>query len=207
MTPENSPPRKRFKTCKRFNDVGHAHAINFCCFHGQRFLASDRCCQWLAEAIGNARKSHVFDLWAYVFMPDHVHLLIWPRRPDYSISKILAAIKLPVSRKAIAYVRQTAPAFLNRMLDESNQGVSMHRFWQRGGGFDRNLWNENAVAAEIDYIHANPVRKQLCEKPEDWPWSSAADYAGLRQGPLAIDFHSLPRVVHIEPQQRPKPPR
>jgi len=32
------------------------------------------------------------------------------------------------------------------------------RFWQAGGGFDRNLWNAKAIYFSINYIEGNPVR-------------------------------------------------
>jgi hypothetical protein len=40
----------------------------------------------------------------------------------------------------------------------------------------------------IDYIHANPVRRGLVEKAEDWEWSSARWYAGIR--PVKIEMDS-----------------
>jgi putative transposase len=93
----------------------------------------------------------------------------------YDVSKILATIKQSVTRKALAYVEHEAPAFLVRMLDEQPNGQSHYRIWQRSGGYDRNLWSEKAVFAEIEYLHASPLRRQLCDRPEDWKWSSAAD--------------------------------
>ena len=67
-----------------------------------------------------------------------------------------------------------------------------HRMWQPGGGYDRNLFETKAIYLEIDYLHANPVRRGLCVRPEDWLWSSAADYAGIRKGPAALQRESLP---------------
>src|SRR5690606_4754408 len=87
-----SVKHQKFKTCKRYNEPGHAHALNFCCFRQQKFLSQERPCIWLAEAINLARTKHAFELWAYVFMPEHVDLLICPRQSDYDISKILATI-------------------------------------------------------------------------------------------------------------------
>ena len=52
---------------------------------------------------------HDFDLWAYVLMPEHVHLLIYPKADDYSISAILTDIKQPVTRKALKYIRTHSP--------------------------------------------------------------------------------------------------
>src|SRR5688500_12302968 len=111
-----APPPPKYKTCKRFNDFGHAHALTFCCFKRQKFLAKDRSCQWLSQAIHLARVKHGFDLWAYVFMPEHVHLVICPTAA-YDISKILATIKQSVTRKALAFVQTQAPSFLARMRD------------------------------------------------------------------------------------------
>jgi putative transposase len=80
------------------------------------------------------------------------------------------------------------------MLDVQPNGKSAHRFWQRGGGYDRNITEPETVWAEIAYIHSNPVRRGLCERPEEWYWSSAADYLAIGSGPLSLDRGSLPRT-------------
>jgi putative transposase len=198
MAAQNSDQPIRFKACRRYNDVGHAHALTFSCFQRRPFLTSERSCLWLAEAIAAASCKHEFLIWAYVFMPEHVHLLVCPQTPSYSISKFLASLKLPVTRKAIAHVTAHAPEFLRQMSDSSPQGDRHLRFWQRGGGFDRNVWSEQVLLKEIDYFHANPVKRGLCQRPEDWRWSSAGDYLGSGQGPLELDLQSLPRFFQTE---------
>ncbi|MDX2198672.1 MAG: hypothetical protein SF069_06835 [Phycisphaerae bacterium] len=57
----------------------------------------------------------------------------------------------------------------------------------RGGEYDRNHWSEEACWSAIEYINANPVRRGLCKAPEDWEWSSARSYAGLRPTPVEMD--------------------
>ena len=198
MGSTNSRSGVKFKTCRRYNVAGHAHALTFSCFQRRPFLASERTCLWLAEAIGAASCQHEMFVWAYVFMPEHVHLLVCPQAAVYSISKFLASLKLPVTRKAASYVQRCAPESLRQMTDRQPGGAAQRRFWQRGGGFDRNVWSDKAILNEIDYIHANPVRRGLCNRPEDWPWSSAADYLGIRQGPLDLDLQSLPRFFNTE---------
>ena len=155
-------------------------------------LSKDRSRQWLVDAVGKARGEHLFHVWAYVIMPEHAHFLLWPTQPVYDISDVLKAIKQSVTQKALLYVKSEARWFLPAMADRQPSGEVSHRFWQRGGGYDRNLFEPKAIWMEIDYLHANPVRRALCEKPEDWYWSSAADHAGVRQGPLRIDKVSLP---------------
>jgi REP element-mobilizing transposase RayT len=81
------------------NEPEHAHELTFTCYHGYQFLKTYRACQWLADAIDKARRRWEFQLWAYVFMPEHVHLIVYPSRRDYDIARIRAAIKAcrPVS--------------------------------------------------------------------------------------------------------------
>ncbi len=125
-------------------------------------------------------------------MPEHVHLLIWPQREDYSISAILTSIKKPVTNAALRHIRRTAPEFLNFMRDEQPNENTEYRFWQRGGGYDRNLWTPKDIWEKIVYIHRNPVRRGLAKQMEEWPWSSVQDYLNLREAPLILDRASLP---------------
>ena len=183
------------KTCKRYNDAGHAHSLTFSCFKRQPFLSRDRSRRWALDAIRKALRKHRYHLWAYVIMPEHLHLLVWPTEPEYNVSSFLQSMKTSVARTAVAFVKNNAPSYLPKMLDRQPNGKEHYRFWQRGGGYDRNITEPRTTWLEIDYLHANPVRRDLCKRPEDWYWSSAADYADVRTGPLEIDFSSLPRTA------------
>jgi putative transposase len=181
------------KTCKRYNISGQAHGLTFSCFHNQKFLSRPRTCQWLVMSILRAKEKHNFSLWAYVFMPDHVHLLIFPRNKEYSISKILQSIKQPVSSKAIAYLKENAPSALKKL--STGQKSRPYRFWQKGGGYDRNMTKVDTLIDSLRYIHLNPVRKKLVESPNGWYYSSAAQWDGLDAGPLPIDKSDWPAFI------------
>ncbi len=77
------------------------------------------------------------------------------------------------------------------MADE-HQGRVTYRFWQRGGGYDRTLTNAATIANAIDYIHLNPVRDGLCQRPEDWVWSSAQEHLKIRRDFLDMDLDVIP---------------
>ena len=66
------------KRCQRWNTPWQAHGLTFSCYRRQAFLSKDRTRGYLADAVNRARETHGFHVWAYVFMPEHVHLLIWP---------------------------------------------------------------------------------------------------------------------------------
>lgn len=182
---------KRYtKRCRRWDLPGQAHALTFSCYRRRTFLSTERACEWLVEAIGAARQRHAFDLWAYFFMPDHVHLIVYPRRDDYSISRILLSIKQPVSRRAIHYLKLHHPEDLHLMA--TGQRARPYHFWQKGGGYDRNITRVETLVETVRYIHANPVRRGLVATPEQWRYSSAAEWDGNQPGPLAIDRDSFP---------------
>jgi putative transposase len=179
------------KRIRRFDEPGHAHYLTFSCFRNQRFLTSERACLWLIDAIRHARIQTTFDLWAWVFMPDHVHLLLRPRE-GIVVSQILSAIKVPVAKRAAGWVRRAAPEFVPRMLDVQPGGKRFLRFWQRGGGYDRNIVSAQEIYEKIGYVHKNPVRRGLIESPADWRWSSYAAWEYGTDEPLPLDRRTLP---------------
>jgi len=189
--PTKRPHRKR---CKRYDVPGHAHYLTFSCFRRQPFLRGERACRWLAEAIGRARTAVPFDLWAYVFMPEHVHLLIRPR-PAQGISGILKAIKQPVAVESLRFVKANEPGFLPRMAHVQSCGKTSHRFWQRGGGYDKNIWTDAEAHEKIAYIHANPVRRGLVEHPREWFWSSWRAWEEGVEKPLRVDRDTAPSMA------------
>ena len=118
------------KTRKSFNKPGEAHELTFSCFKRQKFLGKERTRRYFLAALDLAREKHGFHLWAYVIMPEHAHVLIWPKREEYSVSGILKTIKQSVARKAIRYLRDENPAGLKLLATGHKE--SPYRFWMDG---------------------------------------------------------------------------
>ena len=83
-------------------------------------------------------------------------------------------------------MKSNAPRWLGRLAVREGSRVR-HRFWQPGGGYDRNITSSETLRAMIEYIHANPVRRGLVATAEEWEWSSARWYAGMRPVKLEMD--------------------
>ena len=145
------------KKCKRWNYPNHAHELTFSTYLNHQFLKHAVICDFLTESINQAKSCYPFSLWAYVIMPNHVHLLIYPKEKDYSISKILGAIKRPAARKSIDWLKTHKPQYL-KVLEISENNKKYH-FWQKGGGYDRNIRSIDVLVNSAKYIHRNPVRK------------------------------------------------
>ena len=159
------------KRRRRFNEPGQPRELTFSCYRRLPFLASDRTREWFRDALEAARAKFGFQVWAYVLMPEHVHLLVYPGENPEQMSAFLKELKEPTARKAIALVKESSPRWLEQLRVREGQRLR-HRFWQPGGGYDRNITTAGALRAAIEYIHANPVRRGLVAQAEDWEWSS-----------------------------------
>jgi putative transposase len=171
---------------RSIDEPHHAHELTFSCYQRRPFLRSERTCLWLVEAINEARERLGFLLWAYVFMPEHAHLLVFPNSTKSKISEVLRCIKQPVGFKAIQFIERHAPEFLSQVTRQRGQRTE-RLFWQSGGGYDRNITEPRALLAVIEYIHQNPGRRGLVNRPEEWRWSSASSYLSGEPRDLAVD--------------------
>ena len=178
------------KRCRRFNERGQPRELTFSCYRQYPFLARERTRHWFSAALQAARTRFGFQILAYVVMPEHVHLLVYPGEAPERMSRFLRAVKEPVARQAIRCLKANAPGWLVRIAVREGSRLRQ-RFWQPGGGYDRNITSMDTLRAMIEYIHANPVRRGLVGKAEDWEWSSARWYAGIRPVPIAMDAQIL----------------
>ncbi|MBX3315592.1 MAG: hypothetical protein KF902_01875 [Phycisphaeraceae bacterium] len=181
-----------YKRLKRREVAGQARALNFSCFNSRPFLRSDRACMWLADAVRVNLDKHDCHLWAYCFMPTHVHLFVYPQADPPSVGLFLESVKKSVALRAKHWTQMHAPHRLAVMADARPDGRVVHRFWERGGGYDRNLFKARAIWSMIDYIHRNPVTDGLCRRTGDWRWSSAGWYTDKAESVLPLNVSKRP---------------
>jgi putative transposase len=111
--------------------------------------------------LGRTSYRYEFDVSGYVVMPEHVHLLL--SEPDKKLLAVaLEALKLAVSKRS-----------------------TPRPFWQSRYS-DFNVFTEEKRVEKLHYMHANPVKRGLVEKPEDWLWSSCRYYQTGEQGRVKI---------------------
>ena len=175
------------KTRRAWDEPGHAHYVTYSCFRRWPLLTRERTRRWVIHAIEHTRQVQNVAVWAYVIMPEHVHVLLLPRRGDYAMRRILASLKFPVARAAKEYLIRTGQNGWIERLTVSDRQPCTFRFWQPGGGYDHNVFKEKTVETIVDYIHANPVRRGLTATPTDWEWSSARFWKGKSDVPLKMD--------------------
>jgi REP element-mobilizing transposase RayT len=133
---------------------------------GPIWLSDRRIAGLVADALqyGDATL-RMYDLLAWVIMPNHVHAIL---RPHVGMARIMQWIKGRTGRKA------------NRILGRVGDA-----FWQ-AESFDHWIRSEEEFGALVDYVENNPVKAGLVEAAEEWAWSSAADLADDKKRSSAL---------------------
>jgi putative transposase len=182
------------KRIRHYHDPGHVHELTFSCYHRWPLLTNDVWRGMLAQSIDRAMEGHRYRLTAFVLMPEHVHLIVFPLPEAGRIDGLLKAIKRPFSYRIKQMLIRSRSRLLDRLTVRQRPGVMTFRYWQEGPGYDRNLTEVSTVLAAIDYLHHNPVRRGIVKRAVDWKWSSARYYLldPPRQYPCLPTVHSLP---------------
>jgi putative transposase len=93
------------KTIKHYHEPGDFHELTFSCYRQMPLLTNDAWRAHFARGLDAALEAEAFHLVAFVLMPEHVHLLVWPTHPDATaecISRFLAAVKVYASQQVKA---------------------------------------------------------------------------------------------------------
>ncbi len=187
-------PKPHRKLVKHFDDRGEIHELTFSCYHRWPILDNEWRREQLSLAIDRAIENHGWRLTAFVYMPEHVHLLVYPSQQGLKVDKLLFAIKRPLSYRVKQRLAETSDPLFQRLTFRQRPGKTTFRFWQEGPGYDRNIRTEKVLRSAIDYIHMNSVHRRLVEQAINYPWSSARWYAseGQEIGPSIPKLSAVP---------------
>jgi putative transposase len=156
---------------RRFQKAEALHFITFSCFHRLPLLEAPEPKETVEAILEQTRARHQARVYAYVLMPEHIHLLI-NEPPSILVAQFLKAFKQIASRKLRGDRRQ---------------------FWQ-DRYFDANIRGEKARSEVIRYIHRNPVKRGLVASPEQYRWSSFNHYATGVAGVVEIESEWTARL-------------
>jgi putative transposase len=149
---------------KRYQLERDTHLVTFSCHNRAPYITDDHTRTTIEQTFERARRRHNLRIYAYVLMPEHVHLLVG-EPPATPLKAALQAMKQESSTKL--------------------KGSRKHFWLPRYHDF--NIFSAHKFAQKLKYIHRNPVARGLVTKPEDWPWSSFNHYKTGLPGAIEIE--------------------
>jgi REP element-mobilizing transposase RayT len=110
--------------------------------------------------VGKARGKYAFLLHCYVLMINHYHLVI--ETPEANLNSIMH------------YINSSYTNYVNRKMKRSGHLLQ--------GRYKSILIDHDSYLLELSrYVHLNPVRAGMVQKPEDYPYSSYGNFIGKRK--------------------------
>jgi REP-associated tyrosine transposase len=159
---------------KRLHHSGQSHFLTFSCYHRRPLPAQMHMQDAFLLALEQVRRRFQMRVYGYVVMPEHVHLLL-SEPADGKLALAVQRLKTKVSvcaRKEAGKIEGESP------------------FWQRRY-FDHNVRNYQGFVTQLRYIHRNPVKRELCTAPDDWPWSSFRAWACGEIGVVQVESEMI----------------
>jgi REP element-mobilizing transposase RayT len=142
------------------------------------------------QALNQARESGGFLIFAYVIMPDHLHLLTDCPKNSADVLRYLKGL---TGRRVIDYLKEhDYKSSLAKLRHEQWKRKHNYSVWQQ----EKNvfsIFSEAVFMQKVNYIHLNPVRAELVERAADYRWSSARTWQRIPSDdePLKVDFNRI----------------
>ena len=122
----------------------------------------------MSDYILNLKKKFSFEIYAYCFMTNHVHLVM----KEKNMGDISLIMKNLLTKYAL---------YFNNKYDRRG-----HLYESRYKS--KPISNEDYLYASICYVHQNPVKAYVVEKMEDYNWSSYKEYINNLKGLSDKDY-------------------
>ncbi len=144
----------------------------------------------LLDSVKFCQKEKGLVVYCWCIMSNHIHLIL--RSKSSNLSGTIRDLKKYTSKKCIEAIRTEnesrrewmLPLFKSAGLINSNN--STYQFWRQDNK-PIELFSNEVFDQKLQYIHMNPVESGIVENPEDYLYSSARDYAGVK-GLVDIEF-------------------
>ena len=117
----------------------------------------------------------LLDVLAYCLMPNHYHILVYLKTENIS-DKVMQPFGTSYVKAVNKQQKRVGPLY-------------------QGPFKARHVDSEDYLVCLTRYIHLNPVRARLVDRPAEWPYSSYCDYIGMRHGTLAQTGFILSQFV------------
>lgn len=150
-----------------FDDELHAHFVTFSCHKRRKLLGPDRAKRIVIGTLAVSLQKYGGMCCGFVVMLDHVHALVWFDRPN-QLSAFMDRWKSDSSHRIKALYRAEHAEYWQKAGEDAQVWTPRY--------YPFNVYSGAKFQEKLEYMHVNPVKKQLVSKACDWPWSSARWY-------------------------------
>ena len=161
--------------------------ITTTCHDWLNLLQSEKYFSLLYDSLSFVNKKYNAQIVAYVFMSNHIHFIVYFHEENY-LSAYMRDFKKYTSVQIRKFIESDQKV---ELLDRLRYKEREQKFKVWMDRFDDVVIRSTKVLLiKMQYIHRNPVKKELVKYPEEYKHSSAGFY--LKENP------SLIPILHFE---------
>ena len=137
----------------------------------------------IIDSLKHCQKYKGLVIFGYCIMSNHIHLIA-KVEGEITLSDILRDFKKFTSKAIINEIINNQESRKEWMLSYFKESgnhyckIQNYKVWQDGNHAEM-IQSNKFFDIKLDYIHNNPVKELIVERPEDYIFSSARNYAGL----------------------------
>lgn len=159
-------------------DTGFPYFMSSTFVEGFPLFADPTIAQIVLDSLTFLQNRREVTLYAYVLMENHFHIIaqsddLSEKMRRFKSYTARETIDIFTGRKRSRYLKQLASAKLRHKIE------STYQVWQESF-HPKQVSSNNIMIQKLNYIHYNPVKRGYVDRPEDWRYSSARNYAGMK---------------------------
>jgi putative transposase len=149
-------------------------------------FTSDKYVKILTEAIKYNQGNRDLEIFAYVIMRNHFHLLCRSGK----LRNIISSIKSYSAKGIIELLKEDKKYDILKIFEENKLPFKMDRKYQvwQEGFHPEEIIGEKMYNQKLEYIHGNPVIAEYVEDISEWKYSSVQDHLEGKQGLIKVDL-------------------
>ncbi|MBV9962292.1 MAG: transposase [Parafilimonas sp.] len=175
----------------KFRDNDKLYFVTFAVIHWIDLFIREEYRKIMLDSWKYCMQNKGMELYGWCIMTSHIHLIIGSH--EDKLEKIMQNMKRHTSEELNKAIRNHPQEsrkewiiwMMERAGKKNNNNINFQLWQQHNNPVE--LSNQQMAWQKLEYIHQNPVKAGVVEKPEDYLYSSARSYYGMK-GLIEIDL-------------------
>ena len=177
----------------KFHDNDKLYFISFATVNWIDIFVREEYMKIVLDSWKFCQEKKGLEIYGWCILPSHIHMIIGSNKNKLEdIVRDMKSFTSTALRKSIQEsIQESRKEWIMWMMERAGKKNGNNNGWQ--------FWQQHNKPLEIkdqemfdktlEYTHLNPVMAGFVSKPEDWKYSSARDFSGLK-GLIELNFSS-----------------
>ncbi len=175
----------------KFHDNDKLYFISFAVVYWIDFFIREEYNQELIKSWEFSIEKKGLQIYGWFITPSHVHMIIGTtgNKLDEIVGEMKSYTSSRLKKMIKEHLQESRKEWMMWMMERAGKKNSNNVAWQFWQQHNKPLEikDQEMFDKKLPYIHDNPVVARFVTRPEDWKYSSARDFCGMK-GLVALGY-------------------